>query len=49
MIRVKNLATHFLGKLDQKVEHVSAMKLVTDQESRRFQYTRGTLVIVVLV
>ena len=24
--------------LDQKVKHISAMKFVTDQESRRFQF-----------
>ena len=35
--------------LEQKVEHVSAMKFFTDQESSRFQYVRGTTVIFVLV
>ena len=45
----KNLATHFLDKLEQKVKHVAATKLVTDQESSRFQYVCGTLVIFVLV
>ena len=35
--------------LEQKVKHVSAMKFVTDQESSRFQYVRGTLVIFVFV
>ena len=43
------LATHFPGKLEQKVKLVSAMKLVTDQESSQFQYVRGTLVTFVLV
>ena len=45
----KMLATHFLDMLEQKVKHVSAMKFVTDQESSRFQYVRGTPVIFVLV
>ena len=45
----KMLATHFLDMLEQKVKHVSDMKFDTDQESSRFQYVRGTLVIFVLV
>jgi len=37
------------GKLEQRVKHVLAMKLVTDRESSWFRYVPGILVIFVLV
>ena len=43
------LGTCFLDKLEQKVKHVFAPKLVTDQESSIYKFDRGTLVISVFV
>ena len=43
------LGTCFLGKLEQKVKHVFALKLVTDQESSTYKFGRGTLVTFVFV
>ena len=45
----QNLQTCFLDKLEQKVKHVFALKLVTDQESSIYKFGRGTLVISVFV
>ena len=43
------LGTCFLDKLEQKVKHNFAPKLVTDQESSIYKFGRGTLIISVFV
>ena len=49
VIYSQNLGSLVLGKLEQQVKHVFAMKFVTDQESSIYKFGGGTLVISVLV